>query len=209
MTTTPDTVLVGVGSHGRDIQAIWKSVQLWHCQESGYWIAEPLHTFDDKDDNTPERVREVQQSPVILGVNNPIERHNLSKRFTLPALALVHHDAQLLEAATIKMGSVIAPKVLMLREVEIGQHTHVNYGTMMTRCTIGDFCTIGPGVTICGDVEIGDLVFIGAGAVIKDRITIGSGAVIGAGAVVVNDVHAGAKVVGVPARPYSSVRKPW
>ena len=83
----------------------------------------------------------------------------------------------------------------------IGEHTHINAGAFLTRCTLGDFVTVGPNATICGDVTIGDDVMIGAGAVIRNLLTIGDGAVIGCGAVVVEDVPAGVTVVGNPARP--------
>lgn len=75
--------------------------------------------------------------------------------------------------------------------VTIGAGTHVNYMSSMTRTAIGEFCTISPGVTICGDVTIGDRVFIGAGSTIKNLVTIGSDAFIPMGSVVVRDVAPG------------------
>lgn len=86
-------------------------------------------------------------------------------------------------------------------DVYLGEGVHVNAGVFLTRCTLGDFVTVGPNATICGDVTIGDDVMIGAGAVIRNLLTIGAGAVIGCGAVVVEDVPAGVTVVGNPARP--------
>ena len=95
---------------------------------------------------------------------------------------------------------MIAPNAVLLRDVWLGRHVHVNYGSSMTRCKVGAFTTIAPGVTICGDVEIGEAVFIGAGAVICNLLKIGDGAIVAAGAVVTEDVPAGATVKGVPAR---------
>lgn len=88
----------------------------------------------------------------------------------------------------------------MLSGVRLGKHVHVNYGSMMTRSSVGDFTTIGPGVTICGDVTIGARCLIGAGAVIKNLVTIGDDVTVGAGAVVVNDLPDGVTVKGNPAR---------
>jgi acetyltransferase-like isoleucine patch superfamily enzyme len=54
-------------------------------------------------------------------------------------------------------------------------------------------------------VRIGDRVFIGANATVLMGVTIGDGAVVGAGAVVTADVPARTVVVGVPARPVSTL----
>jgi acetyltransferase-like isoleucine patch superfamily enzyme len=53
-------------------------------------------------------------------------------------------------------------------------------------------------------IVIGSEVWIGRGAAILAGVTIGDGATIGANAVVTRDVHAGATVAGVPARPIVS-----
>lgn len=53
-------------------------------------------------------------------------------------------------------------------------------------------------------VRIGSDVWLGAGVVVLKGVTIGDNAVVGAGAVVTNDVPAGVKVAGVPARVIGS-----
>ncbi len=78
----------------------------------------------------------------------------------------------------------------------VGNGTHINYAVSATRTTFGEFVTIAPGVTICGDVEIGDRVFIGAGAVIKNLVTIGADAFIPMGARVTRDVKPGERYKG-------------
>lgn len=85
----------------------------------------------------------------------------------------------------------------------LGEHTHVNAGCTVIRARLGAFCTLSPGVTVCGDVIIGDHVTIGAGATICNLVTIGDGATIGAGAVITpgSRVAAGETWVGVPGRP--------
>lgn len=53
-------------------------------------------------------------------------------------------------------------------------------------------------------ITIGQDVWIGGGAIVLSGVSIGDGAIIGAGSVVTRDVHAGATVVGNPARPIST-----
>lgn len=183
-------VIVGAGGHGKDMLAIAQRMGL-RCE------------LVDDDPEWGWPVPE-QPTPYALGVNDPHRRYEMwHRRFRRwpYALRLIDQDAQWGPSCWMGEGVVLAPRVLLLRDVKLGRHTHVNYGSTMTRTEVGDFTTIAPGVTICGDVTIGDRVFIGAGAVVKNLVTIGSGATIGAGAVVIDDVRPCETVVGVPARP--------
>ncbi len=73
--------------------------------------------------------------------------------------------------------------------------------------TMGENCSIGPGVLIGtrgsgnkGVPALGNNVYIGVGAKILGGITIGDHAKIGANAVVLNNVPQGATAVGIPAK---------
>lgn len=136
--------------------------------------------------------------PAYLGMNDPQARADLAKRLNLlQPPPLLDRDAHKGTGCWIGYGSVLAADVRLVRDVVIGNHTHLNYQVSATRTHIGDFTTIAPGVTICGDVWIGDRVFVGAGATVCNLISIGDGAVIGAGSTVIGDVPAGARVMGV------------
>jgi carbonic anhydrase/acetyltransferase-like protein (isoleucine patch superfamily) len=119
-----------------------------------------------------------------LGINDPRVRARVAEEIGHPDSPWVHSS------------------VIMGPDCSYGHGTHINYGVSMTRTTIGDHCTISPGVTICGDVTIGDLVLVGAGATVCDRVQIDDGATVGAGAVVLPEtiIPAGETWVGVPAR---------
>lgn len=121
---------------------------------------------------------------VIIGINNPRVRAQVAEELGVYDMAWVH------------------PYTYYGPDTLVGVGTHVNYGASLTRTTVGNHCTISPGVTICGDVVIGDRCLIGAGAVICDRVTIGDDCTIGAGAVVLPEsvVPDGETWVGVPAR---------
>lgn len=98
-------------------------------------------------------------------------------------------------------GVVVGPLTFIGPDVHIGRHTHINASCFVTRATIGAYCTLGPGVTVCGDVTIGDDCTIGAGAVISNLVTLEDGVTIGAGAVVPPGRHIPTGTyVGVPIR---------
>ena len=120
---------------------------------------------------------------VLIGINDPRLRAKIAEE-------LGKNDYDWVHPATT------------ITDARWGIGTHINAGSVIIRTSIGDHCTISPGVTICGDVTIGDRVLIGAGATICDRVTIGSDATIGAGAVVLPEtiVPDGETWVGVPAR---------
>lgn len=179
--------IFGWGSHGRDIATIFF--------RTAY---ASLARFDE---DPAKGFRSVPDVPCYVGINWSKERKAVVERLRIEApRALVDPSAIVDPGCRLQKGVVVAPNAVLLRDVELGEHVHVNFCASMTRCKIGSFSTIAPGATICGDVTIGEEVFVGCGAIIKDRITVGDGATIGAGAVVVRDVPAGATVMGVPAR---------
>lgn len=109
---------------------------------------------------------------------------------------------------------------------KIGEYTYIGDYAIITKSTIGRYCSIAPMVTIgLGEHDINDIstsarfygensyekltkntviigndVWIGSKAMILRGVKIGDGAVVGAGAVVTKDVPDFAVVVGVPAK---------
>jgi carbonic anhydrase/acetyltransferase-like protein (isoleucine patch superfamily) len=168
--------VLGAGGHGHDIARTLRDFQF----------------FDDNPDlGYPPISEMLLWSQWLIGVNDGGTRKQIAERLAQRGITADErssnwiHPAGHVETWSVKMGC----------------HTHINGGAFVTRATLGDYVTVGPNATICGDVTIGDLVSIGAGAVICEFCKVGDGATIGAGAVVKprTIVPAGETWVGVPA----------
>ena len=183
--------LIGYGAHGRDLAAIFAR-------------AHPGRILRLYDDDTSKNLPPASNATrhILIGINNPNQRRQVAEKygngFGAPK-AIVDPSAIIGTDVHLGRGVVIAPLVILLHSVTLGQHCHVNYHASMTRCVVGDYSTISPGATICGSVTIGEECLIGAGAIICDRVKIGDGVIVGAGSVVLpaSIIPNGTTVVGV------------
>ena len=176
--------IIGYGAHARDIEAIYKRV----------YPNLRLAPYDDNPELHNSWIKSVDRwdgRPYFLGVNSPLAKATLDARLNIDHAAdpLVDPSAIVGLRSELKPGCVLAPHAVLLADVKLAWHVHVNYGSTMTRTTVGEYTTIAPGVTICGDVTIGKRVFIGAGSVIRNGVTIGDDAFIRMGSNVITDVE--------------------
>ncbi|MBF0144441.1 MAG: NeuD/PglB/VioB family sugar acetyltransferase [Magnetococcales bacterium] len=111
--------------------------------------------------------------------------------------AYVSPHAQVGAGCQIMAGSVIQPGSI------IGPHTVINTATVIEHdCRIGRNVFTGTAARVCGNVTVGDDGFLGAGCLILQSLQVGPRALVGAGSVVVQNIKDGARVKGVPAKPY-------
>lgn len=154
------------------------------------------------------------------------------KNVFIDPTAIIDMDARIHPRKnTIRIGaySSVAPHAAVQGNVEIGDHSSVQYTTMVVGYADAEGkgkITIGNGVRIaghcmiisanhryedpdtpihkqgmnCADITIEDDVWIGGGVHINAGVTIGKGCVIGAGSVVTHDIPPYSVAVGVPAR---------
>ena len=120
---------------------------------------------------------------------------------------LIHPDVTYDKRADkVKFGKgiIICSKNVLTTDISIGNFVHINIDcTVGHDSTIGNYCTLSPGVHVSGNVNIDDGSFVGTGAVILEKIYIGSNIIIGAGAVVVKNLKEEGVYIGTPARKLS------
>lgn len=144
---------------------------------------------------------------IVIAVAAPPVRRQIAARFaghrpvSLFAPTLVREPG-----TTIGEGALFSHFTLVSTDTIIGRHFHCNYHAIVAHdCVIGDFVTLAPRATICGNVRIEEGAYIGANAVIRqgtpgNPLVIGAGAMVGMGAVVTRHVQPGTTVAGNPAR---------
>ena len=141
---------------------------------------------------------------VVLGIGAGARRRAVADELTdagVPLLSVGHPTAFSGPGVAVGDGAVVAPGVVLTRDVTVGRGAIVNYRAAVGHdCTVGDFAFVGPGAVLTGDVRVGALAMIGAGAVVLPGRSVGDSATVGAGAVVTRDVRRGTVVVGCPAR---------
>jgi sugar O-acyltransferase (sialic acid O-acetyltransferase NeuD family) len=141
---------------------------------------------------------------LLIAVGTSVERYNILN--TIPHnttfFTYVHHSAyNFNNAAKIGQGTFIAPLCVLITNIEIGNHCHLNVGTVLGHdCKVGDFFTSAPNVNLSGNSTIGNVVYIGTQAVVKQKISICDNVVIGMCAGVTKDITNPGTYIGVPAK---------
>lgn len=140
----------------------------------------------------------------IIGINNSKTREHLDElliEMEATPTTLIHKSAVIGHNVSIGEGSVIGPGSVITSNVTLGRHVHLNtHASVNQGSIVGDYCTLSPGVKVCGDVKVGKSVQFGASSTVINLISIGNNVTLGAGAVVVNDIPDNVIAKGVPAR---------
>ncbi len=100
---------------------------------------------------------------IAVGKNSDrkFEAARLQVNFTFMA-PLIHPSAVVSLSAQIGEGTVVMAGAIIQANAKVGKHVIVNTGASIDHgCIIGDFAHIGPGVHLCGDVEVGEGVLMG------------------------------------------------
>ncbi|WP_447978418.1 acetyltransferase [Candidatus Nitrospira bockiana] len=120
-------------------------------------------------------------------------------------LTAIHPRAILGRAVNLGPGSMVCAGVVINTGAELGCGVILNTSAVVEHhCQVGRFSHVAPRACLGGEVRLGEGVLIGLGAVVLPRRRIGDWTIVGAGAAVIDDIPAGSKFAGVPARPLRS-----
>ena len=85
--------------------------------------------------------------------------------------SFVGHGAYLGPGVTADVNSILNTRCVIEHESRVGAHCHIAINaTVAGRCQIGDFVTLGAGVTVIDNISICSNVFVGAGATVTRNL---------------------------------------
>ncbi|MFS2242860.1 acetyltransferase [Microbacterium sp. OR16] len=141
----------------------------------------------------------------VVAIGRPALRRAVTARLLAAGLqtaTVIHPKAVVGWGGSIGLGVVVASGVQISTNVTIGDHVHLNPGSIIGHdAELRDYVSVNPGAVVSGNVVVRRETMLGAASVVLQGIVVGAEATVGAGACVTKDVPAGATVVGIPARP--------
>lgn len=147
----------------------------------------------------------VEHAVIAIGTNALRARIAARLNGLVSWASVVHPTAYIALDATIGSGSVIMAGAIVQPACGIGAHVILNTAASIDHDgTLGDYCHVGPGSRLAGNVRIGEGALLGVGTSVIPGCAIGAWSTIGAGAVVVRDLPARVIASGVPARSHHS-----
>lgn len=121
---------------------------------------------------------------------------------SFPFESIIHPSAVVAPDATVGVGSILFPGVVVLSKVDLAEHVTVLSNCVLNHeVSVGRYAILASGVNLSGQVRVGECAYLGSGACVREGRTIGRHAMVGMGSMVVRDVPDGMLVAGNPARP--------
>jgi len=216
MNSLPKLVIVGAGGFGRECLA-WAR----QCEAFGRdwtikgFIDDNIEALRGKNTPAPLLGKISDYSPAaderfVIALGVPAIRRRVAEALEGRGALITgieHRTAILGDNVSLGVGCILCPYAVVSGNNRLGRGVVVNvHASVDHDANVGDWSQINCHCDLTAAVELGREVFLGSSVSIIPGVCVGDGAYIGAGAVVLRDVPAGAKQVGVPARPIRSLR---
>lgn len=197
-----DLIIVCAGGFGREVYYMAKEIGKWNIKG---FIDDNEHALDGVDIAAPLLGKicdwQVSENEVFaLGVSSPATKEKIVEQMKSKGArfeTLISPRTHIIETAVIGEGSIINGSVGDC--VKIGNYVNIMGSMIGQDSTIGDYSTT-TGFTNIVSACLGKRVFVGSHAVVLNGKIIGDDAFVCAGSIVFNNVKAGTKVFGNPAK---------
>lgn len=151
-----------------------------------------------------DTIKELSDKKFVVTLGHSPVRHEICRVLKDNGFGfhtVIHPSSQISPTATVGVGSIIGPYVLVGTFATVGENVFLNVrSTVGHDACLGESTVVSPHVTMGGAVKVGKSVYFGASSVVNPRIVIGDYAKISAGAIVAKDVEAGCMAYMPPAR---------
>jgi len=194
--------IFGAGGMAKEAFFFAKDLHLKVGAFFDYRAREPLYGVDvlDEEDFNPEEFL------AVIAIGKPTIRSRIASRLSerhATFMTLIHPSVVIYgrDTVTIGDGGFLCPGCLLTCDISLGKFCQLNLGTTICHGTqAGDYFTTAPGVNISGNVKIGNNVHLGTNCSVIHEVTITDNVTIGAGACVVDDILESGTYAGTPAR---------
>lgn len=198
-------IIVGAGGFGRQVLSYALELGL---DVSGFVDDDP-HALDGTETELPvlgttETLASRSDHEFVVAVGDPAARRRLAHAVTAIGgrlRTLVHPSAVVDRTASIGIGCIICPFVMVGTSARVGQNVLVNaHATAAHDSIVGADSVLAPFAALNGHVSLGEGVFVGTHASLLPGVRVGDFAKVSAGSVVHADVESGSLVAGNPAQ---------
>lgn len=201
-------IIVGAGDFGREAVTLIQSI---NKITPTYNILGFINDIPDALDgiNIPYQIlgsiqdwQPKENEYFIMGIASPAGKEKIASLLKSRGAkfeTLIHPAALISDYAEIGEGCVIGGRSSVGACTKVGDFVHIAGSMVGQDAIIGDFTTT-TGFANVTNARLGKRVFVGSHAVILNHLKVGDDAFICAGSIVFNNVKAGSKVIGNPAK---------